>query len=464
MSSSEDDVPSSKSVRPSIIKHKQQKYRSQWENDDRFKKWLEADKTNAFKAHCRLCNVSMNAELIVLKNHDKSKKHQELMLNLKHKSQPKITALGFVKKMPQNVKSQTVEIKLAGFFAEHNISFNVADHLIHLLKKLIDYSETLKNISLKRTKCNAVVRNVIGNTFKEQLIEKLKETKFSILIDESTDISMIKTIRPAGLSGGRTNRGPNLRESTVVRFFDKLQGKVVSNFFELKSVFDSSTPAAAEGGATAEHLYSILEDTLKSHNIPKDNVIGFASDGCNTMMGVNNSVASRLKENFPGIFILKCVCHSLHLCASEACKKLPKELEDLIRGVFNFMHGSAKRLSLFQQFQKFLDLDLHRILHPSQTRWLSVMAAVERVLEQWNALELFFIDILANDNSRHAEEICTWLHDPFMKIGCVCRSVTASGDYQLSASVGEVGRGRGAESCRASHPPGLPAARGLLPM
>ncbi|XP_046688062.1 NADH dehydrogenase [ubiquinone] iron-sulfur protein 7, mitochondrial-like, partial [Homalodisca vitripennis] len=41
----------------------------------------------------------------------------------------------------------------------------------------------------------------------------------------------------------------------------------------------------------------------------------------------------------------------------------------------------------------------------------------------------------------------------------VCRSVTASGDYQLSASVGVVGRGRGAESCRASHP-GLPAARG----
>lgn len=29
-------------------------------------------------------------------------------------------------------------------------------------------------------------------------------------------------------------------------------------------------------------------------NVPLENIVGFASDGCNTMMGKNNSVSSRL--------------------------------------------------------------------------------------------------------------------------------------------------------------------------
>jgi hypothetical protein len=43
--SSGEDVPSAKKGRtgPEQGKHKQQKYRSKWEEDERFKKWLEPD-------------------------------------------------------------------------------------------------------------------------------------------------------------------------------------------------------------------------------------------------------------------------------------------------------------------------------------------------------------------------------------------------------------------------------------
>lgn len=40
----------------------------------------------------------MSAELTVLKNHDKGKKHQQIVLTLQPISQPKITSLGFSKK------------------------------------------------------------------------------------------------------------------------------------------------------------------------------------------------------------------------------------------------------------------------------------------------------------------------------------------------------------------------------
>lgn len=56
----------------------------------------------------------------------------------------------------------------------------------------------------------------------------------------------------------------------------------------------------------ARKIYEELVNLLNSCQIPLDNVIGFSADGCNSMMGAHNSVASRLKENFPGK-VLSCV-------------------------------------------------------------------------------------------------------------------------------------------------------------
>lgn len=73
-------------------------------------------------------------------------------------------------------------------------------------------------------------------------------------------------------------------------------------------------------GATAKNLYEGMMKTFQAHDIPVKNMIGFGADGCSVMMGAHNSVSSRFRSECPGIFVIKCVCHSAHLCASEACK------------------------------------------------------------------------------------------------------------------------------------------------
>lgn len=155
----------------------------------------------------------------------------------------------------------------------------------------------------------------------------------------------------------------------------------MSKLWELCKLFDSSNPDMTNQGATGENLCQILIQSFLEHDIPLNNMIGFAADGCNVMIGEHNSVASRLKENFPGIFILKCVCHSAHLCASEACKELPRRCEGLAREIYGHFKSNAKRQCKLKEFQLFLDLKPHKILHPSQTRWLSLIAVVERILE-----------------------------------------------------------------------------------
>lgn len=157
-------------------------------------------------------------------------------------------------------------------------------------------------------------------------------------------------------------------------------------------------------------------ESLDAYKIPKCNVIGFGSDGCNTMMGEHNSVASRMRKNFPGIFIMNCVCHSAHLCASESCKMLPRPCEELARNIYNFLNSSSKRLCELEHFQSFLSLDPHRMLHPSQTRWLSLSAVIERILEQWDALRLYFTDTYLSQKLVSTEHIYMALNDPFMKL------------------------------------------------
>ncbi|XP_064093748.1 uncharacterized protein LOC135206265 isoform X1 [Macrobrachium nipponense] len=124
-------------------------------------------------------------------------------------------------------------------------------------------------------------------------------------------------------------------------------------------------------------------------------------------MGPHNSLVSRLKEAAPGITILKCACHSIHLCASNAVKTLPRHCEDLIRSIYTFFSHSVKRMSEFKEFQDFCHTKPHKILHASQTRWLSLHSAVSRILEQWQPLTLYF-------NNKHLEErlsTCKTIYD-----------------------------------------------------
>lgn len=59
-------------------------------------------------------------------------------------------------------------------------------------------------------------------------------------------------------------------------------------------------------------------------------MIRFTLDSANVMMDSNNSVASRFKENIPYIFIMKCICHSFHLCAWFNCTKRPSWVENTL--------------------------------------------------------------------------------------------------------------------------------------
>lgn len=329
-----------------------------------------------------------------IERHAKGDKHKANVIPLAQK-----TLFSFCsdsnRKKEESIKY--AEIKLAGWTAAHDQPFLVMDHLIPLLQDIFPDSDIAQSLAMKKTKNKGVIMNVLGADEKENMTCILKSSKFSILTDESTDIASVKTA------------------CILVRLYSEINGRIVTRFWNLEQIFHANDPRSTEEGASAKRLFEMLQETFRSRDIPYDNVIGFASDGCNVMMGCKNSVASRMKECYPGIRIVKCLSHSLHLCASEACKVLPRACEDLARNIFNFLNGSAKRQASFAQFQMFLSIDVLKILHPSQTRWLSLVAVVVRILDNWDALRLFFDEKWLSERLETVERIHIALNDSITK-------------------------------------------------
>lgn len=81
------------------------------------------------------------------------------------------------------------EAALALFCAQH-CAISPIGHLSELCK-LQFYA---KEIQLHRTKCTSIIKKVLAPHFEEELKIEVGENKYSLLIDESTDVSINKML------------------------------------------------------------------------------------------------------------------------------------------------------------------------------------------------------------------------------------------------------------------------------
>lgn len=305
------------------------------------------------------------------------------------KYQPLISIydLETVKKSTNDVNvRKEIEIRIALFLSEHNIPFASSSHLTELIKKSLELAGCDKNISSKiscaRTKATKLVVNVAGRHSKDQLINDLQNKKFSLIIDEATDISSTKNL------------------ALAVRYFDNK--KIKDSFLALIKVAD----------ATALNLYNVIVKFFNENNINyKEMMIGFASDGAANMFGIHHSVSQLFLKDIPDLFLMKCICHSFALCANEACKTLDEEVEQSVRRMHSYFKNSYKRTHELKVFQEFVQVKPNKLLHIAATRWLSLNQVVNQVLQQYNALQLFFTHEHGYNYSIEAGEISKKLND-----------------------------------------------------
>jgi hypothetical protein len=190
----------------------------------------------------------------------------------------------------KGVEQKEVELKLSVFIAEHS-SIKTIDHLSELLPQIDSKSQILSNLKIHRTKCTMILKNVVAPCMLDSLIQDVGDSLFFIIIDESTDVASDKIL------------------CLMIKYFSNQRKKIVTAFYRLILVSECN----------AEGLFNAVKDQLIVDNLCINNLIGIGMDGANVMVGAHYSFATLLKAVVPDIIIVKCVCHSLHLCAEYAC-------------------------------------------------------------------------------------------------------------------------------------------------
>ena len=183
-------------------------------------------KGNAEKARCKICSKELRAVITLLKKHKLSASHQQKEEEL-HDPRPVQTIDSMFVGRQKDRLVKDAEIKMAMFFAEHNLSFSVMDHFSDLLPKICPDSPTALNFKCKRTKTKCIIKNACAAHFHQNVREDLATTPFSLIINETTDVSTTKEL------------------ALVCRFYKKEQKKVLSHFYNMIPIVDS----------TAESLY-----------------------------------------------------------------------------------------------------------------------------------------------------------------------------------------------------------------
>ena len=106
-----------------------------------------------------------------------------------------------------------------------------------------------------------------------------------------------------------------------------------------------------------------------STGIPIQNMIGLSSDKASVMMDEKGGVRAYFEKTNKNLYVMGCICHSLHLCSSAAWKTLPHNLEILVKNVYTYFSHSLKRLIEFQDIQELFGVKVHKILRTSSTCW-----------------------------------------------------------------------------------------------
>ncbi|KAK3889102.1 hypothetical protein Pcinc_006845 [Petrolisthes cinctipes] len=160
-----------------------QSFRVSWLSVDELKGWLqpvEGDKTKAYRCYCK---TDLNAKLCDLRKHATTQRHRKCANIVTDSRQQKIQV-----KPKENENVSVAEGKLALYIACHRLAS--IDHATETCKSAFSYSKITTNMKLHRTKCREVIVNILAPDFAETLREDIGDLRYSILIDESTDISV----------------------------------------------------------------------------------------------------------------------------------------------------------------------------------------------------------------------------------------------------------------------------------
>ena len=147
-------------------------------------------------------------------------------------------------------------------------------------------------------------------------------------------------------------------------------------------------------GETAEILSNYLVSVLEQNEL-KEKVVGFCADNCNTNFGGvkrkgKNNVFFKVKEKIErDLTGIGCATRIVHNCLQHAVDTLPVCVESLVK-IYKYFHIYTVRVTELKNFCNFVEIEYQRILQHGNIRFLSLLPALQRILEMFEGLKSYF--------------------------------------------------------------------------
>ena len=171
---------------------------------------------------------------------------------------------------------------------------------------------------------------------------------FSLLIDESTDVSIHKQLVLYVVFP--TPSGPSCQYLRIIQLV----------------------------GGTAVTIHQAIVTEFNNLGINIKQMLGLATDGASVMVGRRNGVSTRLKENVPHLISIHCVAHRLALASVTAAECVPyiSLYSSILKDIYNYLAHSSNRRAELEFWQSVYDDCTLTMKSPSPTRWLSMHNSV----------------------------------------------------------------------------------------
>lgn len=219
----------------------------------------------------------------------------------------------------------------------------------------------------------------------------LSDKKFSVLLDESTSLSVT---------------------STLIVYIRGCFGEDEQPVTVLLDLVPLTSGTAA---GIRDALYAVLAGYGFTAEVLGRRWLGLTTDGCSAMLGRSNGLHALVKRSYPSIISWHCSAHRLELGVSDGLKSINSinHFKVFLEKVHNVYSMSPKNQHQLEEISKELGEQLLKVGKIFTIRWVaSSMRTVRAVWESFDALAAHF-EAVSQDRSRSQTERVTFegLHD-----------------------------------------------------
>lgn len=315
---------------------------------------------------CEICNglfsITSGGKRDISR-HTESEKHKKFLQS--SASTSKLTTFFRKEEFGSTEKKLSIAEALFSFHTvNHNHSFRSMDCTSKLIQKLFE-----QKFACARTKTEAIIKKVLYPYAMENLNIRLQSVSFISAFSDASNHKDIKLF------------------PSLIRYFDSKFG------VQIKILDFVSLP-----GETAELISNSIIEILTKYDLTKK-LVAYCADNANTNFGGvarkgTNNIFSKLNNSLEQSIIgVGCAAHIIHNTIQTAADLLPLDVEHIIIKIYGYFYIYTVRVESLKEFCSDVEVEYHKILGYSKTRWLALMPAIERILKMYIPLKSYFMSI-----------------------------------------------------------------------